>query len=169
MKRLRRSLCPLVFFVLDHGAHRALKILEATRGDHNGVAAAIHLLSDAQKTSARIFVQVEKKLFAFHLDGFGMQGVFHWYRSFVLMTGCHGRPAPAGRSRLSQLQPCRPPFFSSKHGPTDKSLAFQDMKKSAASCQAVARLDSVTGLRPGCTASTSPETAATGGGVASSL
>ena len=64
------------FGSLHHFVHEFFEIGQAGGGDDDGVAASAHVFGDAQKPSARIFLQGEDEKLSFNLDFGAFERVF---------------------------------------------------------------------------------------------
>ena len=53
---------------LDRFVQRIAEVFDSGQGDNDGVAATIDLLNDPQKTSARIFPEIEREMLSFDPD-----------------------------------------------------------------------------------------------------
>lgn len=61
----------------DNLIQRAPEILQAGCGNHNRIAAAIGIFSDAEKPAAGILAQIKNKIFALNGDIFTFQYGIH--------------------------------------------------------------------------------------------
>src|SRR5580698_7345354 len=63
-----------------HLVQKLLEVLEAGRGNNDGVTPSADILRDAEKPPARVFLQGKDKRFAFNLHLVGFKRVFIYRR-----------------------------------------------------------------------------------------